>query len=90
MFGPNAEWMAPAFRPSATKRTEHELIGRIEVISAEWVARSVAAAGGDMRIIAPTQLRHDVRLALEGLLDRSRKCRTVGTELIRGVTGCAH
>ena len=90
VFGPNAEWMAPAFRPSATKRTEHELIGRIEVISAEWVARSVAAAGGDMRIIAPTQLRHDVRLALEGLLDRSRKCRTVGTELIRGVTGCAH
>ncbi|MDK6275759.1 WYL domain-containing protein [Pseudoglutamicibacter cumminsii] len=81
-FGRDSQWMVSSFRPSVTRRTDTEVIARVNVVSAESIARTVAETGGDVRIVSPPQLRDDVRAALEDLLESSRLCRTVGTELV--------
>lgn len=81
-FGRDSQWMVSSFRPSVTRRTDNEVIARVNVVSAEWIARTVAETGGDVRIVSPPQLRDDVRKALEELRESSRRCRTVGTELV--------
>lgn len=81
-FGRDSQWMVSSFRPSVTRRTDTEVIARVNVVSAEWIAQTVAETGGDVRIVSPPHLRDDVREALEDLLESSRRCRTVGTELV--------
>ena len=81
-FGRDSQWMVSSFRPSVTRRTDTEVIARVNVVSVESIARTVAETGGDVRIVSPPQLRDDVRAALEDLLESSRRCRTVGTELV--------
>lgn len=81
-FGRESQWMVSSFRPSVTRRTDTEVIARVNVVSGEWIARTVAETGGDVRIVSPPHLRDEVREALEDLRESSRRCRTVGTELI--------